>query len=699
LSQRFLPLLVLLILASGSSLVAGDRGSDTARLQPPSPVAAPPAAPAATPVRTGSMAALLEAVSRKAIEVAGGRKIRLAVIPLKGTESARYGDKGFGAFLTERVSSAMLGPESPVRLFERTRLDAVLKEQTLSASGIFDESEARKIGELAPIDYILTGTFTRLEQSVAVNLRFIDVVSGEVRGNLSESLELTTDLTALFEDLQARTGAVAAPAAPPKPLDCEPQWAPIKQLMEDIGTPAKQEKLIDAAMSIPFAPPCGDIHYKIIALFQRYKQFPSRYDAFLTRTLKTIENPDLDDRDGAILQYLLTRGQLDDEAWREALRLASVSKQFRLYPTWLLADKVSSEASRRRVQQRLGVLMDWAAQKKLGRPVPMDSAEVFLEALATLRRTYMDTYAPTKDVKPLMEAYQTFAATYVKAPDGHLLDSLRMMYEAAGAGKDRDRILGWWCERVNQFPPSRDLADDVLEILRPLFEAAKPGPKGNPGAAQELTRIASLSGKRIAETLPFIVGRDYRLDVTGFCLENGLKLPGVVPDVATLVRDLSGEDDTARMEAIRLLKHLGPSALPAEPVALKLLRRTAGQGTWDGRNKYLQHDLLGLLGTLQTRNPEAHALLILYLRDIESYLADEAGLALARIGEPAASALKAELPKLEEPYKQIRVIKVFHLRGKAAQPHLPWLKSILDTTKSPYVHDAAEDAIEAISKS
>lgn len=696
-SQRFLPALPLLLLAAAHAL-AGDKGSDSTRVPPATPVVTAPKAQPPAQATTRTLAALLDLVGRKAAEVAGSRKIRLAVIPLKGTESARYGDKGFGTFLTERISSAMVGADSPVRLFERTRLDAVLKEQSLSASGVFDESEARRIGELAPIDVLLTGTFTRLEQTVAVNLRFIDVVSGEVRGNLSENLELTTDLMALFEDLQARPATPAAVAAPPKPLDCEPRWAPVTQLMEDIGTSAKQEKLVDAAMQIPFEAPCGDIHYKVIALLTRYKLFPPRYDAFLLKTLRSIENPDVDDRDGAIIQYLLTRGQLEDEAWDATLRVASLSKRFHLYPTWLLADRLGTEASKRRVQQRIGILMDWVAQKKIGRPVPVEPKEAFVEVMTTLRRTYMDPYAATQDVKPLMEAYQTYAPTYAKEPDRRILESLRSMYQAASAAKDREKILGWWCERVNQSSPSRELADGLLEVLRPLLEGPKAGAKSNPDAAQDLRRIATLSGRRLAETVPFIIGRDYRLDVTGFCLENGIKLQGVIPDVNGLVAALSGEDETARMESIRLLKHLGPAALPAEPIALKLLRRTVGQGTWDGRYKYLQHDLLGLLGTLQTRNPDAHTLLIVYLKDIESYLADEAVLSLARIGEPAAEALKLAFPKIEEPYKRIRVIKVFHLRGRSAQAHLPWLKSILATTDSPYVRDAAEDAIEAIGK-
>jgi hypothetical protein len=302
----------------------------------------------------------------------------------------------------------------------------------------------------------------------------------------------------------------------------------------------------------------------------------------------------------------------------------------------------------------------------------------------------------------LTNCYKTYGPKYIKEPNKKLLELLVTMYNEAEAGKDRERILEWFCERINQFPPSRDLEDILVTFMNKLIENRKTVWKTDPTGgipAQDLKRMASLSGKRIAETIPFIIGRDYRLDITGFCLENGIVAPGIVPDLTSLERNLASESYEAQSDAIRLMKHLGPAALPSEPAILKQLRRSIHRNDMDGQNKYLQHDLVGLLGAMQTRNPEAHRLLINQLMSIESYIADEAILALASIGDPASGALKAEFPKISEAYIQIRVIKVFQLRGKAAAKHLPWLKSILDTTKSHYVRDAAEDAIDAIAKS
>jgi len=120
-------------------------------------------------------------------------------------------------------------------------------------------------------------------------------------------------------------------------------------------------------------------------------------------------------------------------------------------------------------------------------------------------------------------------------------------------------------------------------------------------------------------------------------------------------------------------------------------------GSWS-RNKYLQRDLLELLGTMQTHSPEAIQILVIQIRDQETYTSDAAIEALVRVGEPSAAALEAEFPNLEEPYKQIRILKIFRLWGHAARPHLPWLRARLADTQSPLVKDALEDTIEAISQ-
>jgi len=643
------------------------------------------AALAAETAKTVPVPGLLAAVGKRALEIAPDRKIRLAVLPLKPTGSPRYTDKGFGDYLTEKLSSSLAAAGPKIRLFERTLLDTVMKEQALSAGGLIDKTEAMKIGELAPIDYILTGTFTRLDSSIAVNLRFIDVVSGEVKGDISENLELTGDLAALFADAQA-------PAAPgeEEPPSCDGTWAPVKALMQDVGTQAKVDKLVDAAAAVPFEPPCGEVHFGVMDLLSRYKLNSARYNDFLLKTLQKIDNPDADDRAPDIAGYLLAAPQPDPKVWNEALRAAGLSRHFYGYQDMLLGGFDGSDASGERLRERFGTIMAKAERKELGRPVPLEPGKVFLDLLQALSSRYMGAYEK-KDPRPLLDCYQAYGTKYAGGAGTDLLKVLAEMHDTADDLKDRARALDWFCARVGALEPSRELADITVDFMRKLFDARKEALKKDPSGgapAAELKRMAALCGGRIGVLIPFIVGRDYRLDVTAFCLENGITGPAV-PGPASLAKDLSSGDSTARTEAIRLLKPLGPAALPAEPAAIRLLRRSDDQ--------YLQHDLVGLLGAIRTASPEAHKLMIEQLLSQESYVADEAITALAAVGAPAAEALKAEFPKIEESYKKVRVLKVFELRGKAAAKDLPWLKSALESAPDKYVRNAAEDAVDAVS--
>ncbi len=64
------------------------------------------------------------------------------------------------AALVELFTTALV-ERGAVRVFERKRLEAIMKEQNLSVSGNVDPATAVKIGKLVGVQYILTGKITR----------------------------------------------------------------------------------------------------------------------------------------------------------------------------------------------------------------------------------------------------------------------------------------------------------------------------------------------------------------------------------------------------------------------------------------------------------------------------------------------------------------------------------------------------------
>jgi hypothetical protein len=319
--------------------------------------------------------------------------------------------------------------------------------------------------------------------------------------------------------------------------------------------------------------------------------------------------------------------------------------------------------------------------------------------MASLRSTCLTASGASKDGRPLLDCYRTFGPRFAAEQDKRLVDTLVALHDACPPGPERMETLRWIGERFRGFQPSRELEEALRPFLERLFEAQARARKEDPTGGlpgRELKALAVLCGDRIVQTIPFIRGRGYTLDCQGFCIENELRAEGIVPTVDALVGQLANESSGEKREAIQLLKAFGPRALPAEPAILKQARRSGRGDVSDGQDKYVLHDLLELLGALGTRNPEAIKVLVRYLGDQEPYLAEAAVGALALVGEPAVPDLQAEFPRLQEPSKKIRIIKVFRLRGHEARPHLDWMNAKLKETDSSYVKDALEDAIEAV---
>ena len=66
-----------------------------------------------------------------------------------------------------------------LKIVDRKELSSVLKEIKLSMAGITNDKNAKKIGELAGADYLLTGNMELLANIYYVNVKVIEVATGE----------------------------------------------------------------------------------------------------------------------------------------------------------------------------------------------------------------------------------------------------------------------------------------------------------------------------------------------------------------------------------------------------------------------------------------------------------------------------------------------------------------------------------------
>jgi TolB-like protein len=105
----------------------------------------------------------------------------LAVLPFENnslTDAERYGPlaKGFAAMLTTDM-----GRKVPaLKMVERTRIDALLRELQLGMSGVVDEATAVRAGRILGAQHIAFGCFMVLEGEVRMDIRIIRVETSEV---------------------------------------------------------------------------------------------------------------------------------------------------------------------------------------------------------------------------------------------------------------------------------------------------------------------------------------------------------------------------------------------------------------------------------------------------------------------------------------------------------------------------------------
>jgi len=107
-------------------------------------------------------------------------------------------DSPLAAGATELMINALLGTNC-FRVFERSKLDAILQEQDFqNFSGLVDQTTAVKLGKMIGVDAILTGSLTNISFAtgegikigplnvkksstrVVMTIRIIDVTTGEI---------------------------------------------------------------------------------------------------------------------------------------------------------------------------------------------------------------------------------------------------------------------------------------------------------------------------------------------------------------------------------------------------------------------------------------------------------------------------------------------------------------------------------------
>ena len=138
---------------------------------------------------------------------------KIAVAPyqnLDGSVSA------LGAFVAEEMTTKLY-QTGTVQVVEREMLNKVMAEHDLAASGLIDETTAKKIGRLLGVEAIATGTITDLTTKVRINSRLIATETGSVFSAAAVSLPKNDTIKSLMMRTLEPAPGPTPPGVPTSP--------------------------------------------------------------------------------------------------------------------------------------------------------------------------------------------------------------------------------------------------------------------------------------------------------------------------------------------------------------------------------------------------------------------------------------------------------------------------------------------------
>jgi TolB-like protein len=123
-----------------------------------------------------------------------------------------------GRFVAEQISVALAASGKPFEVVERTHLKALLKEHRLADSGVIDPQTARKLGQIAGVEALVTGTLTPFGDSVNLSVKALDAATARLLGAASADIPKTKAIDELLsKGIGTTTGAPTATSATSSP--------------------------------------------------------------------------------------------------------------------------------------------------------------------------------------------------------------------------------------------------------------------------------------------------------------------------------------------------------------------------------------------------------------------------------------------------------------------------------------------------
>ncbi len=636
---------------------------------------------------------------------------RLAVVPFAATKFSVETSTQFGDYLTETIIGALAGHPAKIKLFERTRLDAVLKEQEFILTDLMKPAAALKIGQLVPIDALLSGTYTKLKSYIDVSARLIDVASGEILMSYNGRVKMNKNLATLFKNTN---NVVVINNTKPQPNNGNPVNVTVNNTinngnenkkskeeickersdefvarLSDLSSPEKINKLVNDATKVPFDNVCGKFHYEIMYNFAKYKIEDSNYHRFILQTLDTIANPAGDNRAYEIFAYLAADKMIEEPEWAAGLHAMSRVGNYSLSSYLRIFFIKAPENDEATSLKRIDTFLKLAQENKIGLPRPLPFESVFFETMEGMRdNTKLGSYVFKNYSKQL---------TLDEKSRPKIFQELDYLYQYETEPQKKTETIGWIADffNANEYPKAHEhlyefahhfeLTDyeDRNEKIRKEYPEA------------DLKILVSRCQSKFSSYATLTPYPSQKEDRINFCVKYNVPIAGIIPSMEEASAILRGNNLEEQLRVIKLLTLMGnrPKAIESDLINLFDKRTLEDKGKLDD----IQTIAIGILGNIKTQSPKVinHLISVLphYGNDTEA-----AKESLVKIGKAAVPALITRLDKTtdQDGGLQYQLITILGKIGKDANPAERSISRVLKINRNQDVVYAAEAALQSI---
>lgn len=620
---------------------------------------------------------------------------RLAVVTFVPSQNRNENAKNeFGEYVTESLISALSSNKKIFKLFERKRLDAVLKENDLMLTDLMQKDAAIKIGELVPIDALFSGTYTKLKSYIDVNGRLIDVVTGEIMVSVSGRIQLTDDLMSLFPG--ANNGENVPNENRKSDLDlCKEKAKAVKARLNDLSSDDKIQALVRDGIKIPFDTECGVFHFDLMYAFKRYNIENTEYKKFLIAALDSIPYPANDQRAIEIIRYFAKDSIIDSQEWTLGLKTLRKIGNYSLssYISYLLTHQNVS-AHLNESYDRIDEYFELAQAGRIGLPTPVTFNAAFFE---------MTEGAKVRDDNRLLiycyEKYADRLTMDAKTAKG-IYSLLTAIYKSEDDSERKTKSLTWLADLFNHSETNEKSAEQLYDFAR-SFEPNPYNKEANKQIMREfpqkdLESLVQACRSKFSEYATLTKYNSQLTDRINFCVKYDVPVPGTIPTMAEAQTILAGDDWEEQLRVMKLLVQMNERPKPIEKALVNILDKRSLDHK--GELSQMQELALVVLGNVRTNDPKAISYMIASLESREYMIPDKAVDALVSIGRGAVPALIAKLNSLtiHDGGLQYKIAVILGRIGKDAQAAKPSLQALMAKSTNKDIKYAIEAALQAM---